>query len=408
MCSPRRTRAAAPEGRLLRLARGYRLAELRRAGRRAAAACCGDSCGSLYIRSSNTRHLLRSASLMRAPMAGDDPASACGSCISGERWRCGRHAQPTRQGQRSTRFAPKRCRALLLRLSSPRRRNISSRPSGLNYQQVVQRYAPGTLLQTGPGIPRMAIQGIIPIHGRGRSSRRKACASSTSARAPGLWRIAGVALLAALFAALLTQRRNEMALAALGLDIQAHPSSAAAARSSSRWHSLAVPHARAEATPDAICSLSSRPPDPSLRNACRAARTSAAARGHCPAATSLEVELDRERTGHGRRRDARRGRPMAARICDGRWRVRRSRSRAKRRVAVDSAHPGAHKVRLAGRLAAAESIQVIVSRRATPHLGQQRRLGCRRASTRAAPLRLARTDSPPRRHRAAASFDTRE
>ncbi|MEP7245117.1 MAG: hypothetical protein ABI885_15770 [Gammaproteobacteria bacterium] len=79
---------------------------------------------------------------------------------------------------------------------------------GLNAQQIVQRYAPGTLLQTGPGIP----QWRYVSYGYGWSGPVE---KDQSVRflyiGPvllGVWRLLGVALLAALFVALLQSSDN--------------------------------------------------------------------------------------------------------------------------------------------------------------------------------------------------------
>lgn len=86
-------------------------------------------------------------------------------------------------------------------------KNAANQPisvsGGLNYRQVVQRYAPGTLLQTGPGIPRWRY-GSHPYSWSGPVEAEQTVRFIYIGPVLlGLWRIVSVMLLAALFAALL-------------------------------------------------------------------------------------------------------------------------------------------------------------------------------------------------------------
>jgi len=84
-----------------------------------------------------------------------------------------------------------------------RRQAAKSVSSGLNYAQVVQRYAPGTVLQTGPGVPRWQYKTYSYQWSGPVEADQTVRFVYAGPLLLGVWRIAGVLLLAALFVALL-------------------------------------------------------------------------------------------------------------------------------------------------------------------------------------------------------------
>ena len=86
---------------------------------------------------------------------------------------------------------------------------VTSSVAGLNAQQVVQRYAPGTLLQTGPGIPAWR----YVVYAFSWSGPVEADQSVRflyiGPLLLGMWRIVGIALLVALFIALVQSRDRD-------------------------------------------------------------------------------------------------------------------------------------------------------------------------------------------------------
>lgn len=234
----------------------------------------------------------------------------------------------------------------------------SSVSSGLNYEQSVQRYAPGTLLQTGPGIPRWGYQ-THPYSWSGPvEPTQTARFIYIGPIALGVWRIAGVVLLAVLFAALLriSDVGNLRWSSGWGERFLRIPSAAAILAMLAL--SLAAPSARAEVAVvdgemlEELKTRLTRPPR-CLPSCADISSARAMAKG-----SSLEVTMDVSVLTNS-------AVPMPS--AADRWQLESITVDGRAALAMaregdDSLwiplSPGAHTVRLAGRLADAESIQV--------------------------------------------------
>jgi hypothetical protein len=94
------------------------------------------------------------------------------------------------------------------RLNLSRARSKSAAGAGLNYEQLVQRYAPGTLLQSGPGIPSWRFRVYSYLWSGPVEADQTVRFIYIGPVLVGLWRIAGVTLLAVLLAALWNSSSN--------------------------------------------------------------------------------------------------------------------------------------------------------------------------------------------------------
>ena len=347
---------AAPEGRLLRLARGYRLAGFVVLGIALLPLLWGQLRLALYPQLEYTT-LVRSASLMRAPLEATiapAPAEVVSQANDGDAAGVATDAA----GAAVDQVRAEEMSSIAFEAQLPKATNISSRPRGLNYEQVVQRYAPGTLLQTGPGIPEWRYR-VHPYSWSGPVE------STQSVRfvyiGPvllGVWRVVGAALLAGLFIALLDGSGAMRAPRLSGWISRLTRRAAVAATIVVALAALAVPQARAEATPDAdllaeLQSRLTRAPDcvPSCADISAARITAHRDQLEVELVVSALATVAVAMPGAGDRWQ------LESVTIDGRSTL--SMTRESDETQWIPVTPGTHKVRLAGRLAPAESIQLM-------------------------------------------------
>jgi hypothetical protein len=241
--------------------------------------------------------------------------------------------------------------------AEPERLTRSKLSPGLNYSQVVQRYAPGTLIQTGPGIPDWSGR-TYPYSWSGPvESGQQVRFHYIGPVLLGLWRVAGVLLLVALFGALALSsgasrwrppgtwfdrytRRGALAACLIGAFLAVAPHDAPA---------QALPN---EALLEELKGRLSRPPDclPTCADV-TAARVVARPGG-------LDVTLQVS---------ALAGIAVAMPGAGDRWQIETVQVDGRSSLAMTRENdgslwialtPGAHTVQLGGRLAASESVQI--------------------------------------------------
>jgi hypothetical protein len=228
---------------------------------------------------------------------------------------------------------------------------------GLNAQQAIQRYAPGTLLQAGPGIPAWQYNSYSYSWSGPVEPSQSVRFVFIGPVALLLWRFAGVVALAALFL-LLARASYNLALRLPKITPTARGSAASVVSIIAAAAFVAIPDARAASTPD-----------PALLEQLKA-RLVAPPRcvPTCAEVVSADVRVAGERLDVTLKTSALANVAVAMPHANDRWQLDEVSIDGRSALAVgregDASlwiplEPGARTVRLSGRLAAAESVQLV-------------------------------------------------
>ncbi|HEV7715356.1 MAG TPA: hypothetical protein VGO53_07160, partial [Steroidobacteraceae bacterium] len=190
---------AAPEGRLRRFARGYRAVSFALLGVALLPLLWGQARLAIHPQLAAAGGVGRLVAPIEATLIEDSAAPAMPAAPPEQDVSEVTVTGQVRKRESELRFKPDLAKAT----NTPTLANPYGVGSGLNAAQVVQRYAPGTLVQAGPGIPAWSYVEYYYGWSGPVEAQQSVHFLYIGPVLLGLWRFVGAILLAALFAALL-------------------------------------------------------------------------------------------------------------------------------------------------------------------------------------------------------------